>query len=179
VDQPHVAQGPGGHAVARLADQRVEAVGEGNGGHQPRLAGQDRQLLCLHQVGAQGLLADDVLPRAQGRGGIGQVGVVRRAHVHDVDVRIGGDVLRSGVRTRGAEFRSCLPGPLGRARADARQVSAGPAQGLDVQPADHSGPDHSGGDDGGAPLFTTRRKTAASSAKVGRLCSLTAEQPAR
>ncbi len=84
---------PASDALAGLADRRVVAVDERNAGEQSRFGGEVQEVSRAARVGCQRLLADDVLACRQRCLGERNVQVVRRADVHDVDVRVAHEVL--------------------------------------------------------------------------------------
>ena len=105
VQQAHRAGLPAGDALARLAHRRVVAVDERNRGLDgPTSAAASTSSLRLCGVERERLLADHVL--AGGQRGLGerQVKVVRRADVHDVDVRVAHELLGGVERPIRAEL---------------------------------------------------------------------------
>src|SRR5262245_59376235 len=114
VDQADGADGTRGDARPRLAHQRIEAVCEGDDGHDPGGVGGPDQVGRLVAVDGQGLLADDVLAGGQGRLGERRVQVVGRADVADVDLGGGHCRLGAGEGPVGPECLGCPPRTRGR-----------------------------------------------------------------
>ena len=101
---------PAPNALAGLAHRRVVAVDERNAGKQSRFGGEVQEVSRATRVGCQRLFADDVLACRQSCLGERNVQVVRRADVHDVDVRVTHEVL-SGVESPvGTELGGRSPG---------------------------------------------------------------------
>jgi len=139
VQQPERARRPAAHALARLADGGVVAVGEGNGGEPARLLGELDDPPRGRGVERERLLADDVL--AGGQGGLGErdVQVVGRADVHDVDLVRGGERLGRGIGPVGAELCRGGLGALRRGGGDADEVGPRQARGAGVDGTDEPG----------------------------------------
>ena len=103
VHEPHSASLPTVHAHTRFSHDWVVAVDERDGRD---AVGRGRQLgqpLRAGRVDGQRFLADDVLSGRQRGLGDGQVQVIRRADVHDVDVGCLGERFRALERPLGAQ----------------------------------------------------------------------------
>jgi hypothetical protein len=92
------------HALARLADGRIEAVDERDARVEARLRRELGEPLGAGEVGGERLLAHDVLARLERRLGERQVEVVGGADVDDVDVGVADELLGRVERARGAEL---------------------------------------------------------------------------
>jgi hypothetical protein len=98
----------------------------------------------------QRFLADDVLAGGEDRRCLGDVEVVRRGDVNDVDRRVGEDVVQGPVGVTDTQRVGPRRAALRRAAEDAAHVNTDPAELLDVDGPDEAGPDD-GGTDVGEP----------------------------
>ncbi len=106
----------------------------------------------------QRLLADDVAAGGQDGLRLGDVQVVGRGDVDDVDGRIGQEVVEGGVGARDTEGVGPGGAALRRAAEDAADLDADPPQRFHVDRADEARPDDGRADVGDPPhpVLTTR-----------------------
>ena len=147
MQQAHRPDRAGRHPGAGFAHQRVEAIDEGHRRDAPGCVGGSHEAAGGGGVDGQGLLADHVLARGQGRGRQVGVQVVGRAHVDDVDVGARGEDLGLVERVLGTEAAGRGPSPLGGRGGHADQAGPGATHGAGVDLADEAGP-HDGGAQG-------------------------------
>ena len=147
-DQADVADIARRHHLAGMLVQRVEADVEVHGVDHAAGRGEPRELAGLRSGHCQRLLADDVLAGRNDRLRLGDVEIVRRRHVNDVDGGIVEERLERRIRLRHAEGRCARLTALRRAAEDAANLDADPAQGFDMNRADEPCSDYRGADVG-------------------------------
>lgn len=142
VNQAQPAEASVTDQVAGSTDHRVAAVGQRDRRMATRPAGDLDEGFRAGSVGRDRLLDDDVLARLQGGACQLDVGVVRRADMHDVDGRIAQSYLEPRHRSLDSQCPGGLRPALG-ITIDQRDdlPEAAPADRIDVVRTDESGPD--------------------------------------
>ena len=146
--QPDIADIASRHDLVGMLVQRVEADVEVHRVHHAAGRGKPRELAGLRSGHCQRLLADDVLAGRDDRLCLGDVEIVGRRHVDDVDRGIVEQRLEGRICVRHAERRRPRLAALRRAAEDAAHLDADTPQGFDMNRADEARPDDGGADVG-------------------------------
>ncbi len=147
-DQTYVANIARRDHLARMLVQRVEADVEVHRVDHAAGRGKPRELAGLRSGHRQRLLADDVFAGRDDRLRLGDMEVVGRRHVNDVDGGIVEQRLKRGIRVGHAEGRRPRLAALRCAAKHPADPDTDPAQGLDMNGADEARPDDGGADAG-------------------------------